>query len=469
MATLSASPAREAASLSPPAPGRTGRLEFIMLILACYILAFGTFENFGALGGADRTAPGQLHFDTLAAIKTAARVTAFALAALSFASLARSPRRRYVLTCLRPLFLFSLWGILTALWSPLAPYSLGHALEFFLLTLIAATAALACDRPERFCSLLHHACLIQVLFLVALVALYLADPRSASLLRSPLESERALFSASEDAMFIKNPAETACVAALAVILAVAMRLLWGWPWTRRLLLPGLALGGWVLLVTQSRAPISTALVLSALTVAVWCSRRTLAAASLLLCLGLSLYLAADPNLDRIATVTGKAGGYLSRGQSAEELHALDGRMTNWTGVAEALKAHPQAILIGFGYSMASPTGMMWREGELRRYTGHNILLDVLAGTGLVGLSLFGWGVARLLRLVGKGLKGPDRRLPFLALLALLFALMTGIFGDSVVGPMDPTSVAIFLILGLGLWRVAMPEGHHVPGAPGRSA
>jgi O-antigen ligase len=100
--------------------------------------------------------------------------------------------------------------------------------------------------------------------------------------------------------------------------------------------------------------------------------------------------------------------------------------------------------------MATSTGKLWQGGELRDYTAHNIFLHVLAGTGLIGLVLFLWGVLRLLQPSLRGVAaGHDRRFAFLTIIFAAYGMLAGLLGDSIVGPIDPTSVAIFTVIGVG--------------------
>ena len=103
--------------------------------------------------------------------------------------------------------------------------------------------------------------------------------------------------------------------------------------------------------------------------------------------------------------------------------------------------------------MATPTGKMWREEDrkFRHYTPHNLILHVISGTGIIGGILFIWGIYWLFLPAWRSLRrGMDKRLPFLFVLIIFFTLMVGIFGDSIVDPIDLTDVAIFAIIGLGI-------------------
>lgn len=425
-----------------------------LLTAACYLLAFATFENLAGLGAPDRAVPETLHFDAIAAIKAASRIFAFFAAMVGLLSLPSTREGLHVWRLMAPWLIFAIWGVLTSLWSPMPAYSFGHAMEFALLSLLAVLAGLVCDRPGRVHAVLVHACLIQCLYLLALLLMALASPDRASILRPRLETENPFFAADAQAMYIKNPAEIACVAALAFVLLVALRLAQPTRRVRLFFWPGLALSGAFLLITQTRALVVTAVILASLAAIVLGGRRLIAVAALSLSLLFVAYCIADPYLDRVAAATGKIEAFLKRGQSTHELRGLGGRMENWTGVAQGLTEHPTALFHGFGYSMATPSGKRWVDGAFRRYTGHNIILDVLAGTGLLGLIPFLLGAAALL---GHALLGFTRRLGaihFLGILMLLYSLLSGIFGDSIVGPIDPTSVAVFVVIGAGLGSAA---------------
>ena len=147
--------------------------------------------------------------------------------------------------------------------------------------------------------------------------------------------------------------------------------------------------------------------------------------------------------------------YMGRGQSKQQISGLSGRVSNWSQVVSGLAESP---IVGHGYSMATPTGKMWREedGVFRHYTAHNLLLHVISGTGIIGGILFIWGFYRLFLPAWRSLRrGTDKRLPFLTILVILFTFMIGIFGDSIVDAIDPTAVAIFVVLGLGIGNTQM--------------
>lgn len=426
-----------------------------MILLACYVLSFGNFQDLGPLRETERIeAPVTLTFDLVSALKAVTRIIAFSLVAAGLLRKRKSPKWQLVKWHFFPLALFGLWGIASTLWSPMPLYSFGQALEFILLVMVAVLAALVCNYPTRLGQVLFHLCTIHLLYVLTLIGLSVTIPSSARILRSATEHETVLYATTADASYIMNPAQIAAIACTGLILVFASKFLWNWRWARLLFFPALIVEGWVLFVTQTRAMIVTTLLLTGACLLFW-GRGKLVATAALTCalIGIS-YITLDPNLHRLETVGESVETFMTRGQSKQQLGDLSGRVSNWSQVLSAL---PESPIVGHGYSMATPSGKMWREGVLRHYSAHNILLRVFAGTGLIGGTLFIWGFCRLFFGTCKRLRGfKDKRLPFLSLLIILLIFMTGIFGDSVVGPLDVTSMAMFVLLGIGIGTTPRP-------------
>lgn len=434
--------------------GQSPAPEFWMLLFACYILSFGTFQDLGPLREAERMASETLTFDSVSAIKAITRLIAFILVAAGLLRTRRSSKWPFVRSRVLILALFGLWGAVSTIWSPMPLYSFGHALEFILLVMLSALAALVCDNPMRCGRALFHLCTIHFLYILVLIILSIATPGSARILRPAIEGEAVFYAAAFDTRFLVHPAVIAEIASMGLLLVIAARFLWHLRWARILFFPALIVESWVLFVTQTRAMIVTTLLLTGACLFFW-GRGKLMAASFLICalIGIS-YLTLDPNLIRLDPVGEKIATYMTRGQSNEELRGLGGRVSNWTQVINGFLKSP---IVGHGYSMATPTGKMWRGGTLRHYSAHNILLRVFAGTGLIGGMLFIWGFCWLFFPAYRGLRRfRDKRLRFFNLLIILFIFMTGVFSDSIVGPLDLISVATFVLLGIGIGNMPMP-------------
>ena len=91
-----------------------------------------------------------------------------------------------------------------------------------------------------------------------------------------------------------------------------------------------------------------------------------------------------------------------------------------------------------------------KDGELdvwhgpSNHSAHNIVLQVLATTGLIGVLLFAWGLARPLTAAWQGLRHDSNagRLPVFLVLVGLWYLVWGQLCESFMGPIQPESVAL---------------------------
>ena len=84
-----------------------------------------------------------------------------------------------------------------------------------------------------------------------------------------------------------------------------------------------------------------------------------------------------------------------RGETHEQLMTLNGRTLLWAAVWEEFEKAP---LLGHGYFSTSERGAFYVWGRMRNHTAHNLVIQILVSTGVVGLCLFAWGLLRPLRL-----------------------------------------------------------------------
>ncbi|MFB3787129.1 MAG: O-antigen ligase family protein [bacterium] len=423
--------------------------------MSCFLLALGTIQTLGPLGGAERIIPKMSHFDILSLLKLMIRFLVLVLVGHALILRRRDPFFRTYFLHLLPFFGFASWGFLTSFWSPLPFYSGGHAMDFLLLVMFGLLTAVLVANEIELSQVFFVLCLNHFSYLLILFVLFLLFPDSATILRSEIDTEKVLFTTNSVSSFIVNPAEIASVASLGVILIVAARHFWGWPWVTYLLLPSLILEIVILFLTQTRSMIILAFLLSAAILFLAGKRKILWYAFFLTVVFLSAWMIGEPEHGR----TNFLQDYLLRGQSQEQLTRLSGRLDTWTVVYDNLSQNELALFFGFGYSMATRTGMKMHEGEMKRYTAHNIFLHVLSGTGIVGLSLFFWGFFHLTAVFYSGWKKfSDRRSIYLTLLIFCFIFLMGMVSDSIVGPISVTYVSIFVVLGAGLASSIRPPG-----------
>jgi O-antigen ligase len=169
----------------------------------------------------------------------------------------------------------------------------------------------------------------------------------------------------------------------------------------------------------------------------------------------AVYLCLDPALQVVEESVDSTTRYLMRHESVESLQSLTGRTALWTAVwIESLKTPLQ----GCGYFVTSQNGLLdvW-SGPANR-TAHNLLLQVFASTGLIGLGLFLWGLGRIVRCAVRTLPRSDEgRLVGMALLvvACWYAGWSQLCA-SFMGPIQPESIVFFSCLGLALMGQATP-------------
>ena len=162
-----------------------------------------------------------------------------------------------------------------------------------------------------------------------------------------------------------------------------------------------------------------------------------------------LILLVDPRLVRIERVLHVSTDFVSRGQSSTELAAGSGRMELWTAIAAEYEKAP---LIGHGYFMTSSTGYLDVWGGRIMRDAHNFLLQVVASTGLVGLTIFAVAsvaIAAHYRNLWRG-DADARMWARISLLLFIWYVGWGLGCTTFMGPLRPDSLAFYLLLGLGL-------------------
>jgi O-antigen ligase len=319
--------------------------------------------------------------------------------------------------------LFALWTVTTVLWSPLRVMSFGHALEVAMLTALGVCAAIVVDSGRK----LERLCLGFFLVMAAACAFVMAMDSPAIL-------------AGARPIGYMHPNSLAALAGVALVILLASRILMGWTWSRRLLIPGVLVCATAIYVARSRTGIMATLVVASVLLILF-GRRTSALLLLIACGGLFAlmpYIGALENLDR------KAAAYFLRGQTREDLMTASGRDEVW---AIALNSAREAPLFGHGYYSMSDSGRVFVWGKEQVQTAHDVYLHVLTGTGAIGLALFLWGLASLIvPLIGSAIRSRNR-MAILALSVMLWQLIGTLFEVGIVGPIDAVTVSFFAIGG----------------------
>ncbi len=386
--------------------------------------------------------------DPIAALKVGTRAVALLSLGLLIWWHWDQPARPRIARWLSPFGLFVLWAIASTAWSPLKVFSLGQAASLAALYGLACAVALTWSEPLDTRRVLRH--LVLGLLLVSLT-LFAVDLYSHDL--SGLNREWT----TGGAPGLLHPTTAAATASLGLVLLVVMPLIWKDAVALKLIVPGVLIHAAVLGMAVSRM----ALAMSALVVGTMllkaATRLTLATVAIGICLAGILYPIFDPGFDKAAAAAGAVTGYLTRGESTEQLMSLTGRTDLWSAVWDAV---PDSPIRGFGYQVASPDGEVDVFAGPAYRTAHNVLLQVLVSTGLVGTALFIVGLVVPLRRARSYLRRDEegRRLWRLVLVLGAWYAGWGLLSESFMGPLAPESVVFFSVLGLAAGHAGARAG-----------
>ncbi|MFO0928102.1 MAG: O-antigen ligase family protein [Gemmataceae bacterium] len=357
-----------------------------------------------------------------------------------------------MLALLAPLFGFLGWAILSAGWSAIPGFSLAQAFSLVVLLLLSAViGSLWRDERDTRTLLLHLA----LALLVVATAILAVDRINHDI--SGMNRDDHLFE--QGSIGLVHPTSAGATASLGLVLVTGPWLLWGWTWTRRLLVPALVIHSALLVLAMSRMALGMAVLVVGLILLWFSPKRALAAGVFAGCVGGLLYLVIDPELSLVESLARQTSSSVSRGESAESLTSLTGRTALWDAIWVEIWQSP---LIGHGYFVTSRKGLLdvW-SGPANR-SAHNVFLQVQVTTGLVGLLLFLWGFGQVALAVVRAALSRTRRRPepllgFLAVMAIWYAGWSQLC-ESFMGSVQPEAVVFYCVLGLAL---GMASRHRV--------
>jgi len=394
---------------------------FPLFLLACLALALTGFTAPGRAGADDSGG-----VDAIALIKIALRGGAFVLLALLVLRLNFHRRATAVFGRLLPMALFALWTMTTVIWSPMRVMSFGHAIEIPMLTAVSVCAAILVDSEKK----MEWLCLGFFAMMAAACALVMI-----------LESKAILAGARPTGYL--HPNSLGSLGGVALVILLASRMLIGWTWSRRLLIPGVLVCAAAVFVSRSRTGLMATLFVTALLFLLF-GRR--AAALLVLIAGGALF-ALMPYVSAFDNLNEKVTAYFLRGQTREDLMGASGRDEVW---AIAIDSVREAPLFGHGYYSMSDSGKVYVWGKEQVQTAHDVYLHVLTGTGAIGLALFLWGLAAMtVPLIGSAIRSRNP-IAILALAVMLWQLIGTLFEVGIVGPIDAVTAAFFAIGGAAI-------------------
>ncbi|MEO2020059.1 MAG: O-antigen ligase family protein [Fuerstiella sp.] len=373
----------------------------------------------------------------LSAVKYGVRLLAIPILASICICQCRTRRSLSGLGVYVPFCCFVGWAILSTAWSPLKTISFSQAGSLLALCLLSCTFALVCRTHQDTAALMRALCTALLAISSVLLLLKVCVPPLAVMARNGT----GLFHATN----------SACTAALGLILLIVSHVLWPSAWTRRLLLPAIPIHVLVLFLSANRLSVA----LTLLIVGILFVRHIPPFHALLVvfcgCVAGVLYLAVDPGFETVHASQNAMTSYASRGQTIDDLSAFSGREEMWEAMWQSFLNSPW---IGHGYFVTSRTGeieVWYQEGN---WTAHNMLLQVLVSTGIVGITLFVGGISALIAVAFRrnAFRSETQGIPKLLFITVFWIFCWGLLNESIMGPVQPESVVFFSILGMAIGR-----------------
>ena len=427
--------------LIKPVDGQTDSVQrhrLWILLMYVYLLTLFTFSAAG------REGPSAVEsLDWIALIKLAVRISAFFVLGIVIARAWHLQRRQALSWCLLPWGLYVGWAIVSTFWSPLKAVSLGQAFGLMVQVMLALALALRCMDLGDVSKILYHLSMAMLVFSAGVLIVHAISPETSGLV------ERHNLTWEEGASGLVHPTAAGATASLGILMIVSAMLLWNWRWSRVLLMPALLIHGVLLVLAMRRIPIIVGAATVQLSFLLFSRRLVTSGVSVMVCIFMAGYIALDPGLELADQTIGSALGYARRGETDDQMQSINGRTLLWEAVWDEFKKSP---VIGHGYFVSSKLGRIdvW-DGPSNK-TAHNVLLQVLVSTGVIGAILFLWGLIQPAAACSKFLLGDPRSRKLAAFLGVvgIWYFGWGLFCESFMGPVQPESVVFFTLLGMAI-------------------
>lgn len=373
------------------------------------------------------------------------RLSVLTLMAAMLIGLRNHPRLGKVIWHMIPFWMFAAWALVSTTWSPLQKVTLGQSMGLLTLIALASVIAIKWNGPSVTSAVLYSITLGAGSCSVLLLICYVLLPGAGAMTRNHIG--------------LLHPTNASATASLGLIIIIAARLLWGWTWARRLWLPASLAHAAVLLISMNRLALALTLGLIFLLFLAFSSRVLLTAGIVVSSVLAAAYLALDPGLNLADGSLRAVTDYAGREQSAEELSSLSGRHEMWDAIWASFAESPW---IGHGYFVTSSSGELFVWYQWGNWTAHNVYLQLLATTGIIGTVVLGCGVLRLGYLLVSPPSGGRVDWQTKAFLSMVVAwyFFWGMLNESIAGPLQPESVIFYACVGIaaGAASLASPQG-----------
>lgn len=333
-----------------------------------------------------------------------------------------------------PLILYGTWALASCTWSANPRETINQGGSFGILILLSFAISYRWDNHRDTEHVLKTVAYMLLTLSCTLILMRFLAPKYGALTR--------------EANGLMHSTAASATASLGFLIVLLSRLVWDWKWSTKLFWVNSVIQLGTVLLSGNRFSILITGLVGGLSVFFLLRRDRVATIALLFGIAGTTYLVADPSGKLVESGLKEVGVFVSQGQTNEQLRTLSGRTEMW---AEILNSFEDAPWKGHGYFISSKTGQLLVWDIWGNWTAHNVWLQLLVTTGIIGAVIFGLHLLVLLstmiQLSNRQTSGERKYLVFFIFIGLWY-LLWGLLNSSIFGPTSPETVVFFVVTGL---------------------
>lgn len=355
-------------------------------------------------------------------------------------------RTRRLMSQVLPFAAFFMWSVLTVTWSPNKMVSVSQLISLLSLYAVCVCTMIGCRTQREMARIFVHLCLAVFAVNCLLLAVHLVNPQLSGLDRT----ETGLAGANG----LIHPTAGGANAALCIMLVFCGALIWRERTVAKYFMPIVIVASAVLFFAASRTALAMVSLTLPLAVLIGTNLREKGMLLVGCCVAAIVFMLVDPGFAVVDRFAEKATDIARRGETTKQLATFNGRSAMWAAIWDEFK---KSIVLGHGYAITSERGEFFMWEKTQNHSAHNLPLQILVSTGVIGASLLTWAFAK--SMVPAFLIEPANnhlaRIRRTVLLIFVWYVGWTQLCISFMGPLRTESVVFFVLLGIliATWHI----------------